>query len=103
MDENHDRPVSRDDLLFDVEMALRKAERVWPRKRLPGDHDRLRPAALAVVSHLVLCGLRFFRGPPLGAHRTPDPGVPPHGSGGADDSEDGAGAGSVRAGPPAES
>ena len=98
MDENHDRPVSREDLLPDVEMALRKAERVWPRKRLPGDQHRLRPAALAVVGHLVLCGIRFFRTPPLGAHRTPDPDVPPSGSGGSDNAEDGAG--SVRAGPP---
>ena len=98
MDENHDRPVSRDDLLPDVEMALRKAERVWPRKRLPGDHDRLRPAAFAVVNHLVLCGIRFYRKPPLEGHSTPDPGVPPRGSGGPDDSEDGAA--SVRAGPP---
>ena len=38
MDENYDRPVSRDDLLFTVEMALRKASRFWPKKRVPGDH-----------------------------------------------------------------
>ena len=42
MDENYDRPVSRHDLLFTVEMALRKASKLWPWKRVPGDHDRLR-------------------------------------------------------------
>ena len=64
MSENHDRPVPRDDLLFDVEMALRKAERFWPKRRRPGDHDRLRPVAEAVVDHLELCGIACFRGPP---------------------------------------
>ena len=62
MDESYDRPVSRDDLLFTVEMALRKASRFWPKKRVPGDHDRLRPVAAAVVAHLELCGMRCFRG-----------------------------------------
>ena len=73
MDENYDRPVSRDDLLFTVEMALRKASRFWPKKRVPGDHDRLKPVAEAVVAHLELCGLRFFRGVPAPRHSTPDP------------------------------
>ena len=62
MDESYDRPVSRDDLLFTVEMALRKASRFWPKKRVPGDHDRLRPVAAAVVAHLELCGMRCFSG-----------------------------------------
>ena len=35
-------PIPRDDLLFTVEMALRKASRLWPKKHVPGDHDRLR-------------------------------------------------------------
>ena len=56
MDENYDRPVSRDDLLFTVEMALRKASRFWPKKRVPGDHDRMKPVVAAVVAHLELCG-----------------------------------------------
>ena len=73
MDENYDRPVSRGDLLFTVEMALRKAERFWPKKRLPGDHDRLRPVARRVVEHLNLCGMRVFRKPPGPGHSTPDP------------------------------
>ena len=73
MDENHNRPITRDDLLFTVEMALRKAERFWPKKRLPGDHDRLKPVARKVIEHLDLCGMRVFgkaRGP---GHSTPDP------------------------------
>ena len=73
MDENYDRPVSRDDLLFTVEMALRKASRFWPKKRVPGDHDRLRPVAAAVVAHLELCGMRCFSREPAPGHSTPDP------------------------------
>ena len=49
LSEKYDRPVSREDLLFTVEMALRKASKLWPKKRVPGDHDRLRPVAKAVV------------------------------------------------------
>ena len=60
MEEKYDRPVSRDDLLFTVEMSLLKASRFWPRKRVPGDHDRLKPVAAAVVAHLELCGMRLF-------------------------------------------
>ena len=73
MHENYDRPVSRDDLLFTVEMALRKAEAFWPKKYVPGDHDRLKPAARAVVEHLELCGMRCFAKPPRPPHGTPDP------------------------------
>ena len=47
MDEKYDIPVERSDLLFTVEMALRKAERLWPKKYVPGDHDRLKPVARA--------------------------------------------------------
>ena len=73
MAENYNRPISRDDLLFTVEMALRRAERFWPKKRLPGDHDRLKPVAREVVEHMDLCGMRVF-GKPRGArHSTPDP------------------------------
>ena len=35
MDENHNRPISRGDLLFTVEFALWKAERFWPKKFRP--------------------------------------------------------------------
>ena len=73
MDESYDRPVSRDDLLFTVEMALRKASRFWPKKRVPGDHDRLKPVAEAVVAHLELCGMRCFGRAPGRGHSTPDP------------------------------
>ena len=73
MDENYDRPVSRDDLLFTVEMALRKASRFWPKKRVPGDHDRLKPVAAAVVAHLELCGMRCFSRARRRGHSTPDP------------------------------
>ena len=73
MNENYDRPVSRGDLLFTVEMALHKASKLWPKKRVPGDHDRLRPVAESVVAHFDLCGLRFFRKAPARGHSTPDP------------------------------
>ena len=99
MNENHDRPVSREDLLFDVEMALLRAERVWPKGHRAGRHDRLKPAALVVVDQLVLCGPRFFRKPPLGGHKTPDPGTPTRGAEGADDAEGNARDQAVRAGP----
>ena len=88
MDENYTRPITREDLLFTVEMALRKAERLWPKKRLPGDHDRLKPVAAAVVAHMELCGMRCFGKPRGPGHSTPDPwgGRPP---GGASDGTDG--------------
>ncbi|MDD9990853.1 MAG: hypothetical protein OXP75_03550 [Rhodospirillales bacterium] len=47
MDENYNIPVARDALLFTVEMALFKAQRLWPKKYVPGDHDRLKPVARA--------------------------------------------------------
>ena len=73
MSENYDRPVSRDDLLFTVEMALRKASKLWPKRHLPGDHDRLKPVAAAVVAHFELCGMRCFSRPRGRGHSTPDP------------------------------
>ena len=73
MDDKHNRPVSRGDLLFTVEMALWKAERFWPKKRLPGDHDRLKPVARKVIEHLELCGMRCFAKTPAPGHSTPDP------------------------------
>ena len=73
MDDKYDRPVSRGDLLFAVEMALRKAERFWPKKRIPGDHDRLKPVARRVIEHLELCGIRCFAKFPAPRHSTPDP------------------------------
>ena len=72
MSERIDRPMSREELVFDVHMALQKNQGLWPKRRLPGDHDRLKPLARAIVSHLELCGTRFVGktagggyGPPL--------------------------------------
>ena len=73
MDNDYNRPVSRGDLLFTVEFALWKAERFWPKKRWPGDHDRLKPVARKVIEHLELCGIRCFAKPPALRHSTPDP------------------------------
>ena len=73
MNEIYNRPVSHGDLLFTVEMALRKAERSWPKKRVPGDHDRLRPVAREVLAHLERCGMRVFQRPPAPPHSIPDP------------------------------
>jgi len=72
MDEDHNRPISRRDLLFTIEMALRKAERLWPKKRLPGDHDRLRPVAEKVIEHMELCGMKCFGRPRGPGHGTPE-------------------------------
>ena len=72
MSEKYDRPVSREDLLFTVEMALRKASKLWPKRHLPGDHDRLKPVAKAVVDHIELCGMRCFGKAPGRGHSTPD-------------------------------
>ena len=89
MDEKYNIPVERDDLLFTVEMALFKAQRLWPKKYVPGDHDRLKPIAKAVVDHLELCAMRCFRRPPAPHHSSPDPFLTPRRSGGKE-SEDGA-------------
>lgn len=68
----HDlKPVSRQDLGFDIKMALFKARTLWPSKR---DRSRDNPygaMADAVVEHLARCGIRCFRIPPREAHGTP--------------------------------
>ena len=91
MDDNYDRPVSRGDLLLTVEMALRKAERFWPKKRLPGDHDRLRPVAQRIVEHMELCGMKCFQRPRGPGHSTPDPYGALRKSSGPDGANDGEG------------
>ena len=55
------RPVPRRDFLFDVEQVLRNAAKLWPRRRVHGEYNPLRPAANAVVEYLELCGIRCFR------------------------------------------
>ena len=52
--------VSGNDLVFTVEMALRKASRSLPRKRGRGDHIRLKQLAAFVAAHLE----RAYRWPP---------------------------------------
>lgn len=73
MTERHASQVSREDLIFTVELALVKARRLWPRKRVPGDHDRLKPIAAAVVDHLELSRIRCIQLPPIEGHSTPEP------------------------------
>ena len=70
MDDDH-RPVPRHELVFDVEQALRKARKLWPRKLVPGDYNPLKPVADAVVEHLELCGIACFRRPPREPHSIP--------------------------------
>ena len=65
------RPVPRHELLFDIERALSKARSLWPRRRVPGDHNALGPVAEAVVEHLALCRIRCFRENPRPGHGTP--------------------------------
>ena len=64
-------PVTTEELVFNVEMALRGASKLWPKRRLPGDHDRLKPMANAIVAHLDLCGIRCCRRPPPPRHSAP--------------------------------
>ena len=85
MPDNRDIPFSRGDLLFTVEMALRKAEHLWPRRRRPGDHNRLKPVADAVVDHIELCDMRCVRRAPERGRSTPDPRGPVPELGGRDD------------------
>ena len=66
-------PAPRDEVLFDIEMALCKGEKLWPKRYRPGDHDRFKPLAGKILAHLELCGLRFFRKPSRPWHSTPDP------------------------------
>ena len=73
MNNENSRPALRDEVLFDIEMALRKGKKLWPKHYRPGDHDRLKPMAKAVLEHLELCGLRFFRRPPRPWHNTSGP------------------------------
>ena len=67
-------------------MALRKAERLWPRRRRPGDHNRLKPVADAVADHIELCGMRCVRRAPE-RRTTPDPWGAVWDLGGSDGSE----------------
>ena len=60
MNEKQGRPALWEDLLFAGEMALRKASKLWPKRHLPGDHDRLKPAARAVLDRIELCGMQCF-------------------------------------------
>ncbi len=78
MDEDK-RPISRRELVFDVEQALNKARKLWPRKRVHGQDNPLRPVAEAVVQHLELCRIRFFRQPPARLHSTPAIRIEPDG------------------------
>lgn len=65
------KPVSRQDLRFDIEMALLKARSLWPSRRARSRDNPYGAMANAVVEHLARCGIRFFRIPPREAHGTP--------------------------------
>ena len=74
MDDDH-RPVPRHERLFDVEQALRKARKLWPRKHVPGDYNPFIPVAAAIVEHLESCRISCFRRSPGERHAIP--GGPP--------------------------
>ena len=68
------RPVPRREFLFNVEFALSKAARLWPRKRVYGEDNPYRPVAQRLVEHLELCGIRMFRKKqPIGHSIPPGP------------------------------
>ena len=81
--------VARQDLLFAVEMALRKAEHLWPKRSRPGDHDRLKPMARRIVDHLELCGMRCVAKGPAPLHGTLAPRPAPRQDGAADEGDAG--------------
>ena len=64
------RPVTTDELVFDIKMGLRKARSFLPRRTDRGDDDSLGLAARVIVEHLELAGHVFFRKPPVRAHST---------------------------------
>ena len=57
MNEGQDRPVSRQELVSTIRMALFNARRLWPKAR-PGDHVCLEPMAAAVADNMDRCGTR---------------------------------------------
>ncbi len=63
MDDGHSVPIARTELVLAIECSLRESRHLWPKQRLPGDHDRHKPMTRAVVDHLDLCRLRVFRKP----------------------------------------
>ncbi|MCY3703767.1 MAG: hypothetical protein OXG16_13940 [Rhodospirillales bacterium] len=83
--EDRNIPVSRGDLTLTVHTALLKAECFWPKRRRPGDPDRLKLVADAMVDHIELCGMRFVRRAPERGRSTPDPLGPMPALGGRDD------------------
>lgn len=78
------KPVSRQDLRFDIEMALLKARSLWPSRRARSRDNPYGAMADAVVEHLARCGIRFFRMPPRKGHGMPA--CPYRRAGSADDS-----------------
>ena len=92
MTDPHDHhTVAREDLEFDVKMALRKARCFWPKRRGPGDHDdaRIELIATAVVEHLDLCGIRCIRKGPASPYGTLAPRPAPRQDGAADEGDAG--------------
>ena len=92
MTDPHDHhTVAREDLEFDVKMALLKARCFWPKRRGPGDQDdaRIKLIATAVVEHLELCGIRCIRKGPAPLYGTLAPRPAPRQANGADDVGDG--------------
>ena len=64
------RPVTTDELVFDIKMGLRKARSFLPRRTDRGKDDSLGLAARAIVEHLELAGHVFFRKPSVRPHST---------------------------------
>ena len=88
MTDPHDHhAVAREDLEFDVKMALRKAGCFWPKRRGPGDQDdaRIGLIAAAVVDHVAPCGIRCIRKGPAPLHGTLAPRPSPRQDGAADE------------------
>ena len=64
-------PAPRDEVLFDIEMALRKEEKLWPKRYRPATTTASgpSPAAFSSISNSAACGSP--RRPPAPGHSTP--------------------------------
>ncbi len=85
--------VAREDLQFSVKMVLLKARKLWPKRRVPGDHDEARIDLIAsdVVKHLELCGIRCIKQGPAPLYGTLAPWPASRQDGGADEGDAGNG------------
>ena len=62
------RPITTDELVFDIKTGLRRARKFLPRRTDRGSEESLDLAAREIVEHLELAGVRCYRQPLLRLH-----------------------------------